>query len=85
MTGHGYRYEVRLEAKLLPRAPSSAPFVEPDWARVHRELDRKGRGVTLMLLWQEYVEAHPGQRTTDLPRQVLELLGVPPSTYRVTA
>jgi len=53
--------EVRLEARLLPRAPSSAPFVEPDWARVHRELDRKG--VTLMLLWQEYVEAHPGQRT----------------------
>jgi transposase len=35
--------------------------VEPDWGRIHRELDRKG--MTLMLLWQEYVAAHPEQRT----------------------
>ncbi|MFM1990841.1 MAG: hypothetical protein RJA99_3798 [Pseudomonadota bacterium] len=53
--------ERRLEATLLPRSPSRSMFVEPDWARVHRELDRKG--VTLMLLWQEYAEAHPEQRT----------------------
>lgn len=53
--------EARLEAALLPRSAVHSPFVGPDWARVHRELDRKG--VTLMLLWQEYVEAHPGQRT----------------------
>jgi transposase len=53
--------EDRLEATLLPRSSSSPVFVEPDWAWVHRELDRKG--VTLMLLWQEYVEARPGQRT----------------------
>ena len=29
----------------------------PVWARVHRELKRKG--VTLMLLWQEYKAAQP--------------------------
>jgi transposase len=52
--------EGRLEGQLLPRSTAGTPFVEPDWARVHRELDRKG--VTLMLLWQEYVEAHPGRR-----------------------
>ncbi len=36
-------------------------MVEPDFARVHIELRRKG--VTLMLLWQEYRAAHEGQRT----------------------
>jgi transposase len=30
---------------------------EPDWATVHQELRRKG--VTLVLLWQEYKAAHP--------------------------
>ena len=29
----------------------------PDWAKVHRELRRKG--VTLRLLWQEYRQDHP--------------------------
>jgi len=53
--------ERKLEATLLPRAPSRSPFVEPDWGRIRRELDRKG--VTLLLLWQEYVDAHPGQKT----------------------
>ncbi|MEN9760645.1 MAG: hypothetical protein RI906_471 [Pseudomonadota bacterium] len=42
-----------LERRLYsqPSARASA-FTEPDYARVHREL--KGKGVTLMLLWQEY-------------------------------
>lgn len=53
--------ERQLAARLLPRAPATSPFVEPDWGRVHRELDRKG--VTLMLLWEEYVAAHPHERT----------------------
>lgn len=53
--------ERQLVARLLPRAPALSPFVEPDWGRVHRELDRKG--VTLMLLWEEYVAAHPHERT----------------------
>lgn len=53
--------EQQLEAALLPRASTSQAFVEPDWGRIHRELDRKG--MTLMLLWQEYVAAHPERRT----------------------
>lgn len=53
--------ERQLETTLLPRSAANTPIYEPDWATVHRELDRKG--VTLMLLWQEYVEAHPEQRT----------------------
>ena len=36
-------------------------MVEPDFGRVHIELRRKG--VTLMLLWQEYRAAHEGRRT----------------------
>lgn len=31
---------------------------EPDWAGVHREL--KGKHVTLMILWDEYIAANPG-------------------------
>ena len=42
-----------LERRLYsqPSARASA-FVEPDYARVHQELKRKG--VTLTLLWEEY-------------------------------
>jgi len=53
--------EKRLTSTLLPRAATSQPFIEPDWGHIHRELDRKG--MTLMLLWQEYVAAHPEGRT----------------------
>ena len=53
--------EPRLEARLLPRAAKSAAFIEPDWARVHRELARKN--VTLTLLWEEYVAANPDGAT----------------------
>lgn len=53
--------ERQLSSALFPRAATSQSFVEPDWGRIHRELDRKG--VTLMLLWQEYVAAHPDGRT----------------------
>ncbi len=52
--------ERQLVARLLPRIPAVSPFVKLDRGRVHRELDRKG--VTLMLLWQEYVAAHPRER-----------------------
>jgi len=31
---------------------------EPDWAAIHRELKRKH--VTLQILWDEYIERHPG-------------------------
>lgn len=36
-------------------------YVPPDYGRAHQELRRKG--MTLMLLWEEYVAAHPGQST----------------------
>jgi transposase len=52
--------DAQLEALLFPRA---APHVErhatPDFAHIHQELKRKG--VTLMLLWEEYAAAHAGQ------------------------
>lgn len=51
--------EVTLQARLRPGA--MGPWVEPDFATMHRELARKG--VTLMLLWQEYQANHCGQRT----------------------
>jgi transposase len=52
-----------LEARLNLSADDAAPArrIEPDYAAMHRELRRKG--MTLQLLWEEYVEAHPGQRT----------------------
>ncbi len=53
--------ERQLVARLLPRSLDASPYVSPDWGRVHRELDRKG--VTLMLLWQEYAAGHPHART----------------------
>jgi hypothetical protein len=48
--------DLRLEDRLYP-PPSDLPTDErpqPDWAVVHRELRR--RGVTLMLLWEEYCD-----------------------------
>ena len=53
--------EQALATALQPRSVAAQPPVVPDWARIHRELDRKG--VTLTLLWQEYVAAHPEGRT----------------------
>jgi transposase len=52
--------EAAIAARLLPGSRSSA-YVPPDYARIHQELRRKG--VTLTLLWQEYVDAHPGGKT----------------------
>lgn len=54
-------HERALQARLLGRGPAHADVVMPDFARIHRELSRKG--VTLMLLWQEYVASHAGERT----------------------
>ena len=49
----------RLEQLLFLSSPSNPenPRALPDWLYIHRELRRKG--VTLMLLWQEYKELHP--------------------------
>ena len=51
--------EAALEARLLrrPRSPAG-PRPQPDPAYIHRELKRTG--VTLHLLWVEYLEVHPG-------------------------
>lgn len=53
--------EQQLLTALQPRSAAALPVVVPDWGRIHRELDRKG--VTPMLLWQEYVDANPHART----------------------
>ena len=53
--------EAGLERRLLGRSVAETLVVEADFARVHIELRRKG--VTLMLLWQEYRAAHEGRRT----------------------
>ena len=54
---------VEVEQRLNPRRqplPASRP-VPPDLAQIHTELRRKG--VTLQLLWEEYVATHPDERT----------------------
>ena len=53
--------ESALERRLLGRSAIDTRVIEADFARVHIELRRKG--VTLMLLWQEYRTAHEGRRT----------------------
>lgn len=56
--------EAELERLLVNGAVLSAAAgkrIEPDCAWIHRELRRKG--VTLQLLWEEYVGANPGQKT----------------------
>ena len=50
--------ERALEVRLFPPAePAEAARPLPEWAHVHRELERKG--VTLALLWEEYKAEHP--------------------------
>jgi transposase len=62
--------ETALEARLFARPP--IPPAErrplPDWPTVHREL-RRGKGVTLQLLWQEYKQgASDGYQYTQFCR-----------------
>ena len=50
--------DAALEALLFPHAPPRATsYAAPDFALIHQELKRNG--VTLQLLWEEYVAAHP--------------------------
>jgi transposase len=46
-----------LHARLYPRAAAPPRYPTPDFATIHAELARKG--VTRMLLWQEYKARHP--------------------------
>jgi hypothetical protein len=55
-----------IEQRLLPKAATGEPVtssrrIQPDFTLIHRELRRKG--VTLQLLWEEYVDAHAASRT----------------------
>ena len=52
--------EVAIAARLLPGSRSSA-YVQPDFGRIHHELRRKG--VTLMLLWEEYRAEYAERQT----------------------
>ena len=54
--------ETELQQLLIPgtkRTRGARPL--PDWTIVHREMHKKG--ITLQLLWEEYVEAHRGVAT----------------------
>ena len=51
--------DTALEALLFPPTPRlRSSYASPDFPVIHQELNRKG--VTLQLLWDEYVVAHPG-------------------------
>ena len=49
--------DAALQARLYLQAPAVGSRPTPDFAELHRELSRKG--VTRMLLWQEYKARHP--------------------------
>lgn len=49
--------EAALEARLYPPRATSTDSARPDYPHIHQELKRKG--VTLQLLWSEYVASHP--------------------------
>jgi transposase len=55
--------DTEIERLLQPAAQAGMPAlrIEPDYAQIHRELKRKG--VTLMLLWEEYRGEHPEEST----------------------
>lgn len=48
--------ETTLRSLLRPHTAKTARYHEPDYASIHQELKRKG--VTILLLWQEYEQAH---------------------------
>ena len=50
-----------LERRLFGASAEQRRVAQPDFARVHVELRRKG--MTLTLLWEEYRAAHEGERT----------------------
>ena len=48
--------EIKLRSILRPYTKKISHYHEPDYASLHQELKRKG--VTILLLWQEYEQAH---------------------------
>lgn len=57
--------EAELERRLLVCDRVKETYVEPDYARIHQELSHKG--VTLMLLWEEYCAQVGEQYDADNP------------------
>jgi len=53
--------QAQLQQRLQPALSQGTVLRLPDFAAMHRELSRKG--MTLMLLWQEYQAQHLGSRT----------------------
>jgi len=53
--------ESALEQRLLAKLAKPAAYAMPDYGRIHQELRRKG--VTLMLLWEEYQADYAEQQT----------------------
>ena len=53
--------ESALQHRLVGVPQRASGFVAPDYGRMHQELRRKG--MTLMLLWEEHANEHPGQNT----------------------
>ncbi len=51
--------DITLESRLFPSVSSTHEHVMPDCAHIHQELKRKG--VTLLLLWEEYQASCAGQ------------------------
>ncbi|MBE0474979.1 MAG: transposase [Rhodoferax sp.] len=51
--------ETALHTRLMGTPQRASSFVAPDYGHLHQELGRKG--MTLMLLWQEHSESHPGE------------------------
>lgn len=60
--------ETDLERRLLGSS-SGASFARPDYGRMHQELRRKG--VTVMLLWQEYSAQVGDEHSADSPLKAL--------------
>ena len=54
--------EPALQHLLIPNTPRHrGARPHPDWLTIHREMHKKG--ITLQLLWEEYVEANPSAET----------------------
>lgn len=53
--------EAELEQRLLAKPARPASYAMPDYGRIHQELRRKG--VTLMLLWEEYQAEYADRQT----------------------
>ena len=61
--------EAALERRLLSAAQQVPTYARPDYGRIHQELRRKG--LTLMLLWEEYCAQASDEHSADNPVRAL--------------